>query len=415
MKNYVLDTSVLLYDPMSIFQFEDNNVILPLTVLEELDTFKDGSRTANQNARQVIRTLEGFRSGGSLTVEHELENGGTIKAVDDEAYQKSTEDLTIINVANCLDATVVTKDLNMRIRADVIGVRAEDYEAVRSSVREEPVRTVYIDENQMSGVFDGTPFALQDMGVNEHAHAVANGDTHALIRQHADGLCYSANVSKAYSIKPRNREQHFALDVLLDPDINLVVLSGKAGTGKTLLALAAGLEQVVNGDRSRRYGHYRKLVVGRPFIPMGRDMGYLPGTIEEKVQPWMKPIYDNLDFLTRGSSTQNGVKDLEMFNFIEVEPLTYIRGRSIPGQFMVIDEAQNLTPHEVKTIITRAGEGTKIVLTGDPYQIDSAYLDESSNALSYVAERMEGEEMFAAVHLLKGERSELAEVATKRL
>jgi len=422
LKTYVLDTSVLLYDPNCLLSFEDNEIVLPLKVIEELDSFKDGEQSIHRNAREVIRQIDTYRQKGKLLEGVELESGGRIRSVSDDKHRSGVDaDTVIILSAREQEGTIVSKDLNMRIRAETMGVDAQDYEADKSELRESvEARNIYISEEDKRDLFNHDEgIYIEGMAVNEHAVGTVNGQDSVLMRHHADGLCRRANIQRdVYSIGPRNKEQNFALDVLLDPDVKLIVLTGQAGTGKTLISLAAGLQQTVNQKV------YDKVVVARPIVPMGRDLGYLPGTVSEKMEPWMKPIKDNIDYLTRGGQgdgpkggpkRSGGYEDLHAFGWIEVEPLAYIRGRSLPGQFLIIDEAQNLTPHEVKTIITRAGEGTKIVLTGDTEQIDSPYLNRYSNALAYVENRMDGEPIFASVRLNKGERSELAELAAKML
>jgi PhoH-like ATPase len=315
---------------------------------------------------------------------------------------------------------LVTKDVNMRIRGDALGLDAVDFEPERTPVdelysgnRELPVAAGMIDKFYADGsVIVDAP----GLHANEFLILRDEGGKSALAK--FDKLLGRAVPVKklrdgVWGIKPRNKEQHFALDLLLNDDVKLVTLVGKAGTGKTLLAIAAGLQKVTEEQV------FSKLLVSRPIFPLGRDIGYLPGDIEDKLNPWMQPIYDNLEFLLGLNKTDKkdgrSYAELVDLGFVEIEPLTYIRGRSLPNVYMIVDEAQNLTPHEVKTIITRAGEGTKIILTGDPYQIDHPYLDASNNGLTTVAERFKQEAIAGHVILTKGERSPLAELATQIL
>ena len=324
--------------------------------------------------------------------------------------------------ANPNDPTIfITKDVNLRLRADALGLQAMDFEAGRVSLDElyPGLRTqgftgTEIDQLFKNGAID---FVGQEVIKNEYILMRDNEES-----SHSALARYDGNANKlvavrsareeTWGIRPRNKEQHCCIDLLMNDDIKLITLVGKAGTGKTLLALAAGLHKVVE---ERTYG---RLLVSRPIFPLGRDVGYLPGDIEQKMNPWMQPIFDNLEFLmglNRSSKSGRNYRELLELGYVEIEPLTYIRGRSIPNQFIIVDEAQNLTPHEVKTIITRVGDGTKIVLTGDPYQIDNPYVDATSNGLTTAAERFKGQHVAGHVTLSKGERSELAELATNLL
>jgi len=437
MKTYVLDTNVLLHDPQAIFRFEDNDVVLPLTVVEEIDRFKKEQSETGRNARQISRIIDGFRSQGKLVDGVRLEGGGLFKvAIFRDAAMKllPTElrdekaDNRILAVANELvdgsDSTIIliTKDINLRIKADTINLNAEDYESDKVSIDElysgtselqvsqEKVDQFYEKgELELEGDFMANQgITLVDMANPSHS-AIGRYDAlqqklRPLLRAPKDGI---------WGIHPRNREQQFAFDLLLNDDIRVVSLVGKAGTGKTLLAIAAGL--LKTADESV----YSRLLVSRPVFPMGRDLGFLPGDIEEKLAPWMQPIFDNVELLLssveEGGKRKRGYRELIDLGLMEIEPLTYIRGRSIPRQYLIVDEAQNLTPHEIKTIITRAGEGTKIVLTGDPYQIDNPYIDASSNGLTYAVERLKGQDISGHMTLTKGERSPLAELAANLL
>ncbi|MEZ4368400.1 MAG: PhoH family protein [Kofleriaceae bacterium] len=437
-KNYVLDTNVLLHDARAFFAFADNNVVIPIFVLEEIDTFKKDQTELGRNARQVARLLDQYRAaGGGLSHPQQLENGGTVQVVlgkkshPNPARDSRSMDQRILELAiEVRDETkqptiLVTKDVNMRIRGDALGLDTVDFEPERISIdelypgnREIPVDAGAIDRFYADGVVGvEVPAGAEPMHANEYI----------CLRDEASGKSALGKFDKTsgkvvgikklregvWGIRPRNKEQHYALDLLLNDDVKLVTLVGKAGTGKTLLAIAAGLQKVTEEQV------FSKLLVSRPIFPLGRDIGYLPGDIEEKLNPWMQPIYDNLEFLLGLGKTDKkegrSYAELMDLGFVEIEPLTYIRGRSLPNVYMIVDEAQNLTPHEVKTIVTRAGEGTKIILTGDPYQIDHPYLDASNNGLTTVAERFKQEMLAGHCTLTKGERSALAELATQIL
>ena len=438
MKTYILDTNVLLHDPQAIYKFQDNTVIVPLTVFEEIDRFKKEQSETGRNARQISREIDGFRKQGKLFEGIQLDNGGTFKvAIYHEKFLKKLPpelqvdqgDNRILAVAKDLQENLpegevffITKDINLRIKADTIGMSAEDYQNDKISVDDLYVGTTQmqvgpdaVDKFYEEGMLalDGEFIANQGITLIDETNPShsAIGRYNALNKQ----LLPLLRVPKegVWGIHPRNREQQFAFDLLLNDDIQLVSLVGKAGTGKTLLAIAAGL--LKTADESV----YSRLLVSRPVFPMGRDLGFLPGDVEEKLAPWMQPIFDNVELLLtsvdEGGKRNRGYRELIDLGLMEIEPLTYIRGRSIPRQYMIVDEAQNLTPHEIKTIITRAGEGTKIVLTGDPYQIDNPYVDSASNGLTYAVERLKGQDIAGHMTLSKGERSSLAELAANLL
>jgi len=440
-KTFVLDTNVLLHDPRAIFSFQDNDVVIPIVVIEELDKFKKGIDEMGRNARQVSRILDSYRMKGKLSQGVQLEGGGNLRVeLNHQSPQHLPNELiaskadnrilaTALNLCKgqeCLPVVLVTKDTNLRIKADALGLTAEDYETdnitideLYSGETEVEVGPGEIDEFYAKGEIPAAgskvpsfpnQFVLLKNSANPSQTAlgryskIKSAYVHIMNTKHG-----------VWGVNARNKQQQFALDILLNDDIRLVTLVGRAGTGKTLLALAAGLEKTIE-QRT-----YQRLVVSRPVFPLGKDIGFLPGDIEEKLRPWMQPIRDNLDFLMGSSpAVQRGKsrKDLQSFfdlGMIEVEPLTYIRGRSMPNQYLIVDEAQNLTPHEIKTIITRAGEGTKVVLTGDPYQIDNPYIDSSSNGLTFVVERFKEESISGHITLVKGERSDLAELAATLL
>lgn len=440
-KNYVLDANVLLHDPHAIFKFEDNDVIIPIFAIEEIDQFKHEGSERGRNARTIARLLDEARRGQDATLSRgvPLESGGMLRIAIPEhrpdalvGLESHSQDLAILQTAIDLrdrdtsrPTVFVTMDTNLRIRADALGVDAETYENQRvkdpelsHSVMELDVPGADVDTFFQHGRVAPPGLAtlnpnacvmLRDAGAPSHT-ALGRYDS-------ARGEIVALRVGRegVMGVRPRNKEQAFALDLLLDDAVRLVTLIGKAGTGKTLLAIAAGLK------RTTEDGAYSRLLVSRPIMPLGRDLGFLPGDVDEKLNPWMQPIFDNLEFLfTNGVGSGKGRQDRGFVELLEngtvqVEPLTYIRGRSLPNQYLIVDEAQNLTPHEVKTIITRAGEGTKIVLTGDPHQIDNPYVDHASNGLSVVAARFKRERIAGHVVLAKGERSELAELAANLL
>jgi PhoH-like ATPase len=436
LKHFVIDTNVLIHDPRALHSFGDNEVVVPIFVLEEIDQFKKEASERGRNAREVARILDGLRADGArLSDGAALGNGGRLRvaagqrSVPTTLRESQIADHLILGVAldvrdsHPKDQTVfVTKDVNLRLRADALGLNAVDYEAGRidieelySGLTELPVKGTDVDTFYAQGAL---PISVKEIAANQYvllrdedspSHtALGRFDAQAgklvPLRKMREGV---------WGIRPRNKEQHCALDLLLSDDIKLVTLVGKAGTGKTMLAIAGGMQKVVE-ERV-----YSRLLVSRPIFPLGRDVGYLPGDLEQKLNPWMQPIYDNVEFLM-GLSKQdqkNGrsYRELIDMGFIEIEPLTYIRGRSIPNQYIIVDEAQNLTPHEVKTIITRVGESTKIVLTGDPYQIDNPYVDATSNGLTSTVQKFMGQAIAGHMTLSKGERSPLAELASNLL
>jgi PhoH-like ATPase len=436
-KVFVLDTNVLLHDPQAIFRFQEHDIVIPIVVIEEIDTFKKDQTEIGRNARSVSRQLDKLRTLGTLSQGVTMEGGGILK-VDVAPYRqdlgfstldKHKADNQILACALALlkerkeKVVLVSKDTNLRIKADAAGLLADDYTTDRVEMDGLYSGTAQwdVDGVQVDLVYEGglVPDAEHPLYPNQFVTLVdrANESHTALGRFYAaDGHIHPLKRTEQppWGIKARNREQQFALELLLDDSIQVVTLLGKAGTGKTLLAIAAGLQQVVDDER------YNKLLVSRPVMPMGRDIGFLPGDIEEKLRPYMQPIYDNLDYIVAANTEMRRrssmtVGQLEEGGYLSVEPLTYIRGRTIPNQYLIVDEAQNLTPHEIKTILTRAGEGTKVVLTGDPHQIDNPYVDASTNGLSYLAEHFKHLELSGHVMLMKGERSPMAELASNLL
>ena len=434
MKNYILDTNVLLHDPNSLLSFTDNNVLIPIEVIEEIDRFKRESTELGQNARTVSRMLDGFRGEGRLSEGVKLPNGGKLKIAFHKngeganGFSSHTVDNRILALAAGVQkaqpknpAILVSKDINLRIKADALGLLAEDYETDRVFITDlyTGMAEIAVSAEKMAAFRADGELELNGGKTyfpNEYVSLTdeTNPKRTALTKVDATGKKLVPILDcreGVWGIKPRNREQHFAFDALLDDRVKLVTLMGKAGTGKTLIAMAAGLKRTVL-DRE-----FRRLVVARPTISMGKELGFLPGSLDEKLAPWMQPIHDALEMLSdlnMGHDHRRSA-DLMRSGSIVVEALSYIRGRSIANQFMIIDEAQNLTPLEAKTIVTRVGTGTKIIFTGDPYQIDNPYVDSSSNGFNYIVSKFKGEALAAHIELQKGERSELAEIAANLL
>jgi PhoH-like ATPase len=469
-KHFVLDTNILLHNPNALFVFKEHNVVIPFTVIEELDKLKRKEDDLGRNARETIRHLDRLRSQGRLTDgvrwgEHSPRVGaaasvsadgqnGTIRIDVGEherpdAIREEMPDNRIIAVAWDLHnqgvrTVFVSKDLSARIKSDALGIKTEDFENQKVDserlytgfltleVEDEVIDALYKDRllpvSQLADALtvnepERGPYT-RDITANQFAvlKSKQDADHTGLCRRLADTdhvIPVTGPRKPVYGLMARNVQQTMAFDLLMDDEIRLVTLLGGAGTGKTLLAIAAGMAKVYAEER------YDKLLVARPIMPMGRDIGYLPGDKDEKLTAWMQPIFDNLEYLlsTRGAqlqtpdshSSEQRIEKLIADGRLVLEPLTYIRGRSIPHQFMIVDEAQNLTPHEVKTIVSRVGEGTKLVLTGDIGQIDNPYLDSSSNGLSYTVEKMKGLGLVGHVTLAKSERSELASLAASRL
>lgn len=441
-KNFVLDTNVLLHDPQAIFAFEDNNVCIPIYVIEEIDNFKKDQSELGQNAREVSRILDTFRKRGNLREGVTLPKAGKVMVLFTEKdYQKERmrsfhKDISISHLMDNLiietaidlmkkegnvPTIFVTKDTNLRIRADAIGLKAVDYDKERKDISEIYSGTgeLTLPNDEIKTLTEGGEIRVSDENnFLENQYLLIrdiSDENHTVLGRFTDG-----KISRIYNlkepvwgIKPRNKEQYYAMDALLRDEIKLVTLVGKAGTGKTLLAIAAGMKKVIEENV------YIKLLISRPIFPMGKDIGYLPGDIEEKLNPWMQPIQDNVELLLELSKSHHSscksYKEIIKGGLMEIEPLTYIRGRSIPNQYIIVDEAQNLTPHEVKTVLTRVGHGTKMVLTGDPYQIDNPYVDSVNNGLAYLAEKFKKEKLSATVTLIKGERSPLAELSANIL
>lgn len=440
-KTFVLDTNILLHNPEALSLFEDNTIVLPITVIEELDKFKTNSDELGRNSRYVIRELDRLRKIGDLSKGVKTERGGQIiislekNLIEETGLTRVTADNKIIGVAYHLfrksketgsgeKVVFVSKDLNCRIKASVLGIESQDFESQKINIDElyTGLTELSVSSAQLNELHHDNELTVEvgELRPNQFVqlHAFENPQQSGFARHIADGHLrkLSDKEIKCYTIHSRSKEQRMALDLLLDPKVQLVTLVGKAGSGKTLLALAAGMELVIE------HSAYDKISVSRPIIPMGKDIGFLPGSKDDKLNQWMQPIFDNLTYLI--SNKENDLDSLaahrEVDKFvtsgdIELEALTYIRGRSIPRQYVIVDEAQNLTPHEIKTIISRAGEGTKMVLTGDPQQIDSPYLDAESNGLTYAVERLKDSPLHGHITLRRSERSPLSEIAAEML
>jgi len=433
-KIYVIDTNVFLTNHESIFSYKNNDIIIPLKVLEEIDKHKKRQDGVGLNARMTIRTLDKLRSKGNLYKGVRLGKGKGILSIKSYDPKYIPGDLDLTSADNQIIGTaitekqhvgrrqviVVTRDINMRVKCDSLQIPTEDYISdqvvdnignlytgfAKHLVDDETVDRFYNNEEVIIEKEDvelfPNHFVMLVSNSNEKKTALARFINYNVpLERIAD---YKQGI---WGLKPRNKEQTFALNLLLDPDVPIVTMFGKAGCGKTLMALACGLEQVLEKNI------YKKLVVSRPVQPLGKDIGFLPGTLEEKMRPWLMPIQDNLDFLMSGKKSA-----MEIFfenGTIEIEALTYIRGRSISNAYIIIDEAQNLSVHELKTIVTRVGENTKIILTGDVEQIDNTYLDATSNGLTYAVEKLKNYEISGHMTLLKGERSKVATLAAKVL
>ena len=434
-KTFVLDTNVLLFDPQAINKFGQSDVYIPLIVVEELDRFKKDQNENGRNARMFSRIVDELRRKGSVTKGVELASGGTLIISVNESIDKLHQSIIDLELADNKilssalslqekgkDVLLVTKDINLRLKADIIGIPAEDYgkkdvslEELYTGQRVHEVSAADLNAYEKERFLDLDN--AEELGIHPNEYMIIqekNNDRRRALGRYSHmkkGIVPLIPIREGvWGIYPKNMEQQFALDALLNDEIKLVTLVGKAGTGKTLLAIAAGLEMTITEEK------YSRLLVSRPVQPMGRDLGFLPGDVNEKLAPWMQPIFDNMDFLfgqQRGNNSS--YEDLINHGLLHIEPLTYIRGRSIPGQYLIVDEAQNLSPHEVKTIVTRAGEGTKIVLTGDCHQIDSPYLDEINNGLAYCVDRLKTEDIIGHTILKVGERSALSEAASKLL
>ncbi len=437
-KVFIIDTNVLLHDYKCIYNFEENDVIIPIVVLEELDRFKKGNDQINFHAREFTRELDKLSGDMLLTANIPLgenlgnlhiETGKEFSEKVSQSFPDRTPDHRILAIADYVcnanknkTVVLITKDINLRMKAKSLGIIAQDYRTDKVANIDDLYKGITIiegiDQLLINKLYDNpggvsiSEFNLDEEQKGHKFFIMKNNGSSALAHYNpATKLLNRVVKQSTYGIDPRNAEQTFAFDVLANPEIQLVSLTGKAGTGKTLLALAAALAQ---------HKRYKQIFLARPIVPLAnRDLGFLPGDIREKMDPYMQPLYDNLTVIKHKFSHQSPeflrINDMMKEEKLVITPLAYIRGRSLSSIFFIVDEAQNLTPHEIKTIITRAGEGTKMVFTGDIEQIDSPYLDTGSNGLSYLSDKMKDQDIFAHVNLVKGERSYLAELASKLL
>lgn len=454
---HILDTNVLVYDPHALFAFENTEVILPVIVLEELDSFKREGTDRGRNTREAVRLLDSLREAGSLKEGVQLDNGSILRVIclsaERSAFplQLNVQDNQILFEALTLkelgyDVIFISKDINARVKADALGILSEDYVKERVNVEEFykgwitiPVAAIDLKNEQpkiLADLAKDKLLTVNEFVVLESQH---NSYNYRIFRYlGADKFHAVTTPALRWPLKARNAQQLMAIDLLMDDNIKLVTFFGPAGTGKTFLALLAGLHKVLIEDI------YEKMLIARPVVPLGRDIGYLPGDLQEKLYSWMLPVYDNMDFITHAATMGKHLNEIEdeyqhkkrkgpgkkafkkkgaipsldeliKKNKISLEAITYMRGRSIPYQYIIIDEVQNLTPHEVKTLITRVGEGSKIILAGDPYQIDSPYLDFASNGLVIASQRFKGESLFGSVYLETSERSQLSKLASELL
>jgi len=438
-KVFVLDTNVLLHDPRAIFRFDDNDIVIPMVVLEELDRIKVGADEVARNARNAIKELDRLRTHGSLSNGVTLAPGkGVLKIElnhqDLEALpaylDTKNNDNRILSVAvgtrraawmgtegSEVPVILVTRDVNLRVKADALKIPAEDYRA--GKVDAGPLTDTFFELSVEKSLSKAPEREGWFQVIAPDGNVTADVPVNSFIRRPSDicrinkaGLLNTIGLVTSWGITPRNPYQVCAANLLLDNSISLVALTGIAGSGKTLISISCALRMVVESRR------YKRLLVAKPVVPMGRDIGYIPGTVEEKMAPWMRSLYDTVDYLVSLDVVKNKhytVEKLKEKDFLRIEPLVYIRGRSLPSQLILVDEAQNMTVHEMRTLITRAGEGTKVVLLGDLHQIDTPYLDAESNGLAYAINRFKGKELFGHIHLPAGERSALAEAASNLL
>lgn len=431
-KMYILDTNVLIHDPLSFSKFEDNIVIIPISVIEELDNFKNHGDERGRSARIVSRKLDSYREKGKLSVGVKTEHGGTL-IVELDRPQTLPKEFKLVEMDNRIlnnaywhaqkkhNVILVSKDINLRLKAEAVGLTAEDYLAgkvnidelysgmVDADVTAEDIDKFYKDHVMASPSKDLSPNEFVVLHAKDDPKKSAIGRVDPVDPTKIRAL----NPEPApWGIRPINKEQRCAMELLMDDNVKLVTLMGSAGTGKTLVTLVCGLQKSVEENV------YRKLIICRPIVPVGKDIGFVPGTKEEKLSTWMGAIYDNLEFIMDKKHPEGAVEKFEYLlqnEKIEVASVTHIRGRSLPKQYMIVDDAQNLTPHEIKTILSRAGEGTKVVVTGDPYQIDNPYLDIASNGLTYIVDRMRGQKLYGHMTFSKTERSQLAGLVAELL
>lgn len=430
-KMFILDTNVLIHDPLSFTRFEDNTVIIPISVIEELDRFKVHSDERGRAVRVVSRKLDELRVKGKLNKGVQLDNGGTL-IVELNQENVLPRELSFAEMDNRIlnnawhhlkkkhKVVLVSKDINLRLKAEALGITVQDYttdkvdvDELYSGISEKEVPASLIDSLYKE---KKTACPVEGLAPNEFVVLRAHEDNKktaiARVCKDVSEIKLLSSEPAPWGIKPRSKEQRCAMELLMDPSINLVTLLGSAGTGKTIVTLACGLQQSVEQNL------YRKLVICRPIVSVGKDIGFLPGSKDEKLATWMGAIYDNLEILMDKKHQDSAAEKFQYLidnEKIEMASVSHIRGRSLPGQYMIVDDAQNLTPHEMKTILSRAGEDTKVVVTGDPYQIDSPYLDVSSNGLTYLISRMRGQDIYGHLTFSKTERSRLAGLVAELL
>ncbi|MCK5358460.1 MAG: PhoH family protein [Elusimicrobiales bacterium] len=431
-KTFILDTNVLIHDPYSFSKFEDNIVIIPISVIEELDNFKTVSDERGKSARVVSRNLDKLRAKGKLNKGVKMDSGGLLKVELDHVsvlpkeFKLQEMDNRILNTAYWFEkkkqnVVMVTKDINFRIKAEAIGLESQDYKFGKVKMDDiySGITELAVPAKSIDNFYKDKEISIKDDKLNPNEFILFRAKEDA--KKTAIGRCSAVDASAVKALRPEsspwgirglNKEQKCAMELLLDESINLVTLIGTAGTGKTLVSLACGLQKAVDENV------YKRLIVCRSIVPVGKDIGFLPGSKDEKLSPWMGAIYDNLEFIMDKRHQDDSLQQFEYLQQsgkIEIASVTHIRGRSLPKQYMIVDDAQNLTPHEIKTILSRAGEGTKVVVTGDPYQIDNPYLDMESNGLMYIVNRFKGQKIYGHLTFTKTERSELAALVSKIL
>jgi PhoH-like ATPase len=431
-KIYILDTNVLIHDPLAFLKFEDNTVIIPIAVIEELDNFKNHADEKGKNVRIVSRKLDELRAGGRLDKGVKTKDNGIIKIEMEHdfnlptGFSKAMMDDRILNIAyyyskKSKNSVMVSKDINLRLKAEALGLKAEDYETGKVNIDElySGTDTIEVNDSVIEEFYTKKQIknTLNNSFPNEFVILKSNSDSKktALGRIPSNDTSVIKNLAleqAPWGIKPLNKEQRFAMELLLDDNIKLITLLGTAGTGKTLISLSCALHKTIDANI------YRRVVICRSVVPVGKDIGFLPGSMDEKLQSWSGAIYDNLEFIMDKKHPEEGMSKFDYLlqqNKVEIASVTHIRGRTLPKQYMIVDDAQNLTPHEIKTILSRAGEGTKVVVTGDPYQIDNPYLDVASNGLTYIVDRFKGQSIYGHITFTKTERSELAKLVSELL
>jgi len=416
MKKYLLDTNVLLHSPEALFAFEENHIYIPLVVIEELDTFKVGNNEVNANARKVIRDLDKICEQGNISEGLRIpENDGTLTILVDEAINSSSmsNDDKILAYAKKFNAILVTKDMNLRVKANANGVEAQKYLHDKVENGKNLIQEIIVSDSDLEKAFTEEDLVTCDCNTeklfkNNYILLRTKGKKSGVLAQYVNGNVFKKiqNVNSVYNIVPKNYEQRFAIDALLSDELSVVVINGVAGSGKTLLSLTCGIHKTIEGKM------YKKIIITKPTISMGsksNNLGFLPGDLKNKMEHWVKPFYDNLEFLELDPEYLLETKT------VEIEALAYMRGRTFNNSYIIIDETQNLTPLEVKTILSRVGKNSKIVFLGDTSQIDNQYLDKYDNGLSYLMHKLKGDDIVACIQMTKSERSKVAKLAIEKL